>query len=150
MDRVEEAQRIFEGGFSCSQAVVASFADRWGVDREMAFAMARCFGAGMGLGLTCGAVTGSFMVLGLAAGKIHGNNQEARYATYAMAKEFRRRFESRWGTIECKGLLGVDLGTAEGYQEAKDRGLFLSDCPRFVRTATEILEEMLSAEPGKG
>ncbi len=107
--------------------------------------MGRSFGAGMGLGLTCGAVTGAFMVLGCILGEVEEDDRKARYNAYDQSKEFKRRFEARCGTIECKELLGVDLGTAEGFQAAKDRGLFRALCPGFVRDAAEILDEMIPA-----
>ena len=97
----------------------------------------------MGLGLTCGAVTGAFIVLGCTQGEVEADDRRARYNTYDLAKEFRLRFEARRGTIQCMELLGVDLGTVEGLQEAKDRNLFRTLCPGFVHDAAEILDEMI-------
>lgn len=122
---------------------MASFAKRYGLDESTALTSGRCFGSGMGLGLTCGAVTGAFMVLAFSRGEVTGDDREGRYATYDLVKEFKRRFELRCGAIECKALLGLDLGTAEGRREAKERGLFHTVCPEFVRHAAQILEEML-------
>lgn len=111
--------------------------------KDSAIKWGRSLGAGMGLGLTCGAVTATFVVLGMTMGDVQENDQKARYAAYDLAKEFKHRFEARRGTIECKRLIGVDLGTPEGFKEAKDRGLFRSMCPGFVRDAAEILDEMI-------
>ena len=41
-------------------------------------------------------------------------------------------------------LLGVSLGTEEGRREAAERLLVRERCPRFVETATEILEDLLA------
>jgi hypothetical protein len=43
----------------------------------------------------------------------------------------------------CRELLGCDLTTAEGMETAKQKGLFTERCPRFVRDAAEILEDVL-------
>jgi len=36
------------------------------------------------------------------------------------------------------------MGTPEGVKKAGDQGLFTSQCPKFVETASEILERILS------
>jgi hypothetical protein len=40
--------------------------------------------------------------------------------------------------------MGCDISTPEGYEAAKEKGLFTSVCPKFVRDAAEILEEMVA------
>ncbi|MFH1113924.1 MAG: C-GCAxxG-C-C family protein [Pseudomonadota bacterium] len=122
---------------------MASFADICGMKQDMAVKFGRAFGAGMGLGLTCGAVTGAFIVLGCSLGDVEKDDRKARYASYGLAKDFRSRFEARRRTISCKELLGVDLGSPEGYKEAKDRGLFGTVCSGLVQDAAEILDEMI-------
>ena len=47
------------------------------------------------------------------------------------------------GSIRCKEILGADLSTPEGKKAANDGNLFLTACPKFVRDAAEILEEIL-------
>jgi C_GCAxxG_C_C family probable redox protein len=122
--------------------VLAGFGERFGLDRTQAFMVTRAFGAGMGSGGLCGAVTGSLMVLGYFAGE-DADERRARYRIYDLAKEFTSRFEARRGTLNCKTLLeGVDLGTEAGRKEAVERNLFREVCPGFVRDATEILEEL--------
>ncbi len=111
--------------------------------QDKAVKFGRAFGAGMGLGLTCGADTGAFIVLGCSLGDVKDDDRKARYAAYGLAKDFRSRFEARRRTISCKELLGVDLGSPEGYKEAKNRGLFRTVCPGLVRDAAEILDEMI-------
>ena len=96
----------------------------------------------MGTGKLCGAVSGSYMILGFLAGE-DGDERRARYRTYELIAEFSRRFEAKRGTLDCKALLsGVDLGTEAGRKEALDRNLFREVCPNFVRDAAEILDEM--------
>ena len=105
--------------------------------------MARAFGAGMGSGGICGALTGAYMLLGF---KFHkeGDQRQARYRTYDLVREFNERFKARHETIICRELLaGVDLGTPSGRQEATDKKVFSTLCPVFVRDAAEILEVLL-------
>ncbi len=96
----------------------------------------------MGTGGLCGAVTGSFMVLGYLSGD-GADERGARYRTYDLVGEFSRQFEARRGTLVCKSLLGgVDVSTEAGRKEALQRNLFREVCPGIVREAAEILEEL--------
>ena len=66
---ISEALKHFDEGYACSQSVLLAFADHFKLDKTMAKRISSTFGGGMGrLRETCGAVTGGFMVLGLAFG----------------------------------------------------------------------------------
>jgi C_GCAxxG_C_C family probable redox protein len=95
------------------------------------------------MGEQCGAVTGAFMVIGLKYGKTKAKDDGARDKTYGLAREFVARFQSRHGSIICKELLGYDLSNPKEGETAKEKGLFVTLCPHFIRTAAEILEEIL-------
>jgi C_GCAxxG_C_C family probable redox protein len=122
--------------------MLAGFGESWGLTRDQAFKIARAYGAGMGTGGICGAVTGAYMMLGILVGE-DADERRARFRTYDLVAEFTRRFETRRGTLVCKTLLGgVDLGTDAGRKEAQEKNLFREVCPGFVRDAAEILDEL--------
>ena len=122
--------------------MLAGFGESFGVNRNQAFMIARGYGAGMGTGGICGAVTGAYMILGFIVGEDE-DERRARYKTYRLVSEFARRFEARRGTLLCKTLLGgVDLGTEAGQKEAREANLFGTICPGYVRDAAEILEDL--------
>jgi C_GCAxxG_C_C family probable redox protein len=95
------------------------------------------------LGLTCGAVTGAYMVIGLKYGKVKADDNEAKEKTYAFVQEFSERFVERNKSLNCTELLGNDLGTPEGHAKVKEQNLIVTVCERLVRDAVEILEEVL-------
>jgi C_GCAxxG_C_C family probable redox protein len=135
----------FEEGFSCSQAVFSAYAEQFGLDRETALKIAGGFGGGMGrMAQTCGAVTGAFMAIGLKYGAIESDDQEAKDKAYDLVREFADRFKLRHGSIICQELLGCDISKPEGLNAARDQGLFKTICPRLVRDAAEMLEEILA------
>ena len=125
---------------------MAGFGQLFGLDRETALKLARSFGSGMGRGLTCGAVTGAFMVLGLSRGAVEKDDRGSRYAAYDRCGEFITRFEVKRGGAACRELLGVDVGTKEGAAAARERKLFSEICPGIVRDAADILAEMLGEQ----
>jgi C_GCAxxG_C_C family probable redox protein len=95
----------------------------------------------MGLGKECGAVTGAFMVIGLSI-RQEKDEKDARLKASALVKKLKNRFEARHGTILCKDLLGVDVGTSEGREKAVKENLYQTLCPNFVKTAGEILKDL--------
>jgi len=144
MSVADEAVTMFNQRFNCSQAVLATCGAPRGLDRTVALRMAEVFGGGMGrMGLTCGAVTGAFMVIGLKHAKLTPEDDASRQKSVELARQFREKFEARHGSICCQDLLGVDLSRPAGYQEAIDRGVFVSLCPKLVHDAVEIVEELL-------
>ena len=125
--------------------MLASFAGDYGLDRDTALKVAAAFGGGLArLGETCGALTGGMMVLGLRFGKSRPDDDPARERTYALTREFVSRFRERHGAALCRELIGCDITTPEGYQSARDRQLFTALCPKYVRSAVELLEELLA------
>ena len=143
--KIETAAERFDKGFNCSQAVLSSFCEQFGLDYETALKIATGFGGGMHINGTCGAVTGAVMVLGLKYGNT-GEDKQAKEKTYKKVIKFANRFSARNDSVKCYDLLGCDITTLEGVQIAREKGLFDSVCPKIVRDAAEILEEMLEQE----
>jgi C_GCAxxG_C_C family probable redox protein len=143
MTKAEESVRVFESGFNCSQAVFAAFGGDLGLERDLALRLACGLGAGMArTGQTCGAVSGAYLALSLKHGRSRLEDEAARDKTYALMQEFTRRFRERHGSVQCTALMGCDLSTPQGYQQALDERLFRTRCPVLVRTAVEITEAL--------
>ena len=144
MSPAEKAVADFKQGFTCSQAVLAAFSDRFGLDREKALRIAGGFGGGIGrMAGPCGAVTGAVMVLGLKYSATRGDDRETKEKTHMMVREFVRRFTERHESMVCKDLLGCDISTPEGFKAAHDRDIIKTICPGLVRSAAELVEEMI-------
>ena len=145
MSRMEKAVACFKKGFSCSQAILSTFTEGTELDRETALKVAAGFGGGMArMGLTCGAVTGAYMALGIKHGATSAEDQQAKQKTYQFVRDFTAKFKSRNGSCVCKELLGgIDLSTPEGQEQAKRADVLNTLCPKFVQDAAEILEEMV-------
>ena len=144
MNEVELAVSQFAQGSNCAQAVLWAYAPRFGLEPEIAMRIAAPFGGGMArMGETCGAVTGALMVIGLQLGNTAAEDQDSKERTYQLVKEFVRRFAARHGSIRCRELLGCDLSTPAGLQQAREQGLFSTRCGGFVRDAAEIVSELL-------
>ncbi len=66
----------------------------------------------------------------------------AKEATYTLARKFMDEFALQHQSIDCPGLLGCDIGTPQGMQQAREQGLFKSRCPEYVKDAVQILERL--------
>jgi C_GCAxxG_C_C family probable redox protein len=140
----ERAAALFQEGFSCSQAVFATFSEDFGLDRDISLKLSQAFGGGMAhLGEACGAVTGAFMLIGLKYGRTKADDLEARDRTYAKMRQFTDKFKALHCSIQCRCLLGLDIGTEEGMRLAREKNLFQTLCSNYVRNAAEIVEEIL-------
>ncbi|MHC4294493.1 MAG: C-GCAxxG-C-C family protein [Planctomycetota bacterium] len=138
-ERAERAVACFAEGFNCAQAVFSAYAPPLGLDSEKAMHIAAPFGGGMGrTARTCGAATGALMAIGLGRKKMKDRNE-----VYDEARRFLEEFEGRNGSVKCSELIGCDISTPEGMKHARDENLFKTVCPPLIRSAVEILEEML-------
>jgi C_GCAxxG_C_C family probable redox protein len=126
--------------FNCAQTVFSLFAGEVGIDETTAFKIASTFGGGMACGGTCGAVTGALMVIGMK----HGHSTfdpDAKAYTKILVKRFNARFKEQHGALTCKELLGFDTSTPEGADAAHAAGVFDTRCPKYIKSACDLLEE---------
>ncbi len=140
MTHGEKAVQYYESGYLCSQAVLAAYAEEYGLTEEQALKLGTCLGMGMRKGEVCGACTGALMVLGL----LH-DDPKNRKAANENSERFLNGFRDANGSYLCNDLLGCDVRMPEGVQYARDHHLFTEFCPKMVASAVEILEEILSA-----
>ncbi len=144
MNRDKKASDTFPWSYSCSQAVLSSRCERYGLDQKTAITIATGFGGGMArTGNTCGAVSGAIAIIGLHAGSAKPGDKEAKENTYRIVREFIAEFEDEFGSTNCTELVGCHIGTAAGQEQARKNGIFENVCPRFVDGAVEILDRIL-------
>ena len=112
MSKGDLAKENFLNGYNCSQAVVKAFEDeKWfkdsGMTIEAALKMAESFGGGMGgMREVCGAVSGMFMMAGLANGDGQPKSPN-KQAHYKVIKELAGKCKEENGSIICGELLGI-------------------------------------------
>ena len=140
----EKALESFRSGLNCAQAVVTSYSGIMNYDNSLALSISCGFGGGMGrLQETCGAVTGSFMVLGMHNCKKFSDNKERKEATYAMVQKFSEQFKQINGSTDCISLLKCDLKTEEGNRYAKENNLFGTVCEKCISDSIRIISDLI-------
>jgi len=143
MKRVDLAVACFKQGFSCSQAILSTYGPLYGLNCETALRVSRGFGGGMGaLGLTCGALTGAFMVLGL---MYDSAEPAAKEKVVNFIAQISDRFVERHGAMACRELIGCDLKSEAGRRRFQELNLIETHCVKFVRDAAEFLEGIVAS-----
>jgi C_GCAxxG_C_C family probable redox protein len=144
MDRVKKAYEFMAGKKgNCAQSVFTAFSRDFGLDEKTAFNIAQGFGGGMSVNGVCGAVTGAYMVLGLANPVSEENAKQSYDKIKALKNEFNKKFKELHGALNCSELLGYNLTIPEQATEAREKELFNTKCPNFVRDAAKIVESLL-------
>ena len=141
----EKAVNSFRNGYNCAQSVLLTFAGKIGLTDDEALRLASSFGVGMGrLREVCGAVSAMFMIAGFLKGYTEPDNDIAKANHYKLIQDLATEFKSKYGTIICRELLGLDgtefspvpsVRTDEYYKERP--------CEEFIRCAAMIVEEEL-------
>lgn len=137
MSEINEAVKLFNSSYVCSQAVFAAFSPKLGLEKNQALKIGACFGSGMRKGEVCGACTGALMVLGLKYGESKAMSNEA-------CERFLDEFKKENGSYICNDLLGCDITTKEGVEFATENKLFKEFCPKMVESAAKITEKIIN------
>ena len=160
MTKGDKAKELFLEGYTCCQAVVAAFADEpWFVDSgltlETACKLASSFGGGMGrLREVCGAVSGMFMISGLAQGFAEKKTPE-KATHYQRIQDLAAAFKKENGSIICRELLGLDKANqttvsgdafASTPEERTPEYYKKRPCPDICKQAANIIEQFLEKQ----
>jgi len=136
----------FRSGLNCSQSVVSAYTEEMDFDKTLALSISCGFGGGMGrLQETCGAATGSFMVMGIHYCRKYSDNKERKETTYAAIQKFSKEFMVLHGTMNCKELINVDLKTEDGHRILKESNLSENVCEKCILDAIKITEGILNS-----
>ncbi len=142
--RAEGAVDLFNKGFNCAQAVLASHCEEYGLSDKIAKKISCGFLGGVANnGEICGAVSGAIMLIGLKYGKYLESDNESKDKTSELVNQYIESFKKEYGSIICKELLKYDLSKEEEKIMARDSGIFKELCPVLVKRSVELVEETL-------
>ena len=113
MNRYEQAVAYHHKGFNCCQSVLAAYSD----------------------------LTGAILTLGMLTPVDPQDPVGSKRRTGALAKEFQKRFQEKFGDLRCKPLLKAGIQATDATPVARDMAL-TNRCDVLIITAMEIVEEM--------
>lgn len=137
----EKAESLFLGGYNCSQAVAAAFAEEINMSDEEIARLTMGFGGGIGrMREVCGTVSGmAFVISALYA-------DEGKASVYEKIQAVAEKFEKENGSIICRELLGLDKNSNRNpVPEPRTEQYYKKrPCNQLVHLAADILEDFLN------
>ena len=145
-DAGSAARSNFYEGYNCSQSVYMALAPLVGVDRESAARTAAFLGGGVCRTRNiCGAVLGMLMACGDAEGNTDGANQDRKGQNYADGQALMERFSRKFGSLQCRDLLGLESGIKEETHPAPRTEEYYKSrpCPGIIEFAARLGQEFI-------
>lgn len=140
-----EAVAMFEEGYNCAQSVFVTYADLFGLDRDLALKLSSPLGAGVGrMREICGVVSAMALLAGLQGGNADPQDDKGKAAIYEIVQKCSDMFKLEMGSIICRDLLGgvereespIPNSRTVDYYENRP-------CSKAVATASRIIEEII-------
>ncbi len=141
------SRELFGSGFYCAESVLMAIAESRNIHSDLIPRIATGFCSGIArTGGQCGAVSGAIMAISLFTGR--QSQTERVDGSYAVVRDLMKRFEERFGSTNCRALLGCDLDTVEG-QRAFMANRLIQRCYDYAEGATQIAMTLLEERPSK-
>ncbi len=138
---IDRCSEHFDSGFRCAESVLLSVSESKGIQSDLIPRIATGFCGGISrTGHICGAVSGAVMAVNL----LYGRNDPRIpiEENYARVQALIKRFESRFGTANCRELIGCDLSTEQGRDYFKQNNL-LQRCRQYTTAAAEMAAQII-------
>jgi C_GCAxxG_C_C family probable redox protein len=147
IDRASKRSReLFQSGYYCAESVLLAVAESKGIQSELIpkIATGFCSGISRTCGI-CGAVSGAIMAINLLQGR--SSPTESVTEAYDTVRKLLSMFETRFGSTNCRDLVGCDLGTEEGQRKFKE-GNLIEHCTNYTEEATRMAMTLIQSKAG--
>ena len=145
-ENLQAFQSMLDNGFHCSQCVFVHWAHQMGLEEEFAAKISSGLGMGVNHGDSCGAVTSTALVLGLAHGFSSGDQSNAEGGVEATVKEFNAAFAARNGSLLCRDLLSGGYDAADPDAKVPEGVDPWENCAKYCADAVELAERYLTSD----
>jgi C_GCAxxG_C_C family probable redox protein len=132
----------------CSQAVLLTFQELLSLEDELTFKAAGPLCAGLGMGKTCGALTGGVLVLGMKYGRHHiHDGLNGLFPGMGAAQKLVQRFEQEFGTTVCSEISKInDWTDSTAVMQAVNDPEFIKREAEVVGKTAEMVAEIIGDE----
>jgi C_GCAxxG_C_C family probable redox protein len=137
----QRSRELFQSGFFCAESVLLAIAESQGIQSDLIPRIATGFCSGVSrTGGMCGAVSGGIMGIGLVAGR--NSPAESLEPAYTLAQKLISAFEKKYGSVNCRQLIGCDLAIESGQRYFMENHLMKS-CLQYAEEATSMALALL-------
>lgn len=142
MNNKEKALELFKEDSACSQAILATYSEYFGLDPKIAHKLGTALGGGIGRKqYICGAINAGAIILSLKYGSENSEEQEKKNNTYSKVWKFISEMEEKLGSSNCFDLLGIKIQTEEERNKGEEDGVFDRVCTKCIESVAEYLEK---------
>ncbi len=144
---VKRVRELFaQDAYNCSTAAMSALLEFTDNDPLDYLSMAAPFGGGIArAGLTCGALSGAVLALGMIAGPREYRDRENRETAYRLITPLVEGFRRRMGSALCAEITGVDISTKAGRERFREQNILEEKCIPAVELAVRLGAEILLA-----
>lgn len=129
----------------CAQIVTGTFMEILGISDDLVLMAASCFSGGSKRCLTCGAISGGLIVLGVKYGRQKLEDDiEAVEKSLDPAMELVDRFMNDYNTTNCCELTGFDFRNPDQFQLFKDSPEANQKCAERISKVCGWVAEIIS------
>jgi C_GCAxxG_C_C family probable redox protein len=142
----EELSSVYGPEFhGCAQVVAGSLMEILGISDDLVLMAASCFAGGAKRCLTCGAISGGLIVLGMKYGRRKlEDGIEAEEKSLEPAMELADRFMNEYNTTNCCELTGFDFRDPDQFQSFIDSPEANQKCTERISKVCGWVAEIIS------
>ena len=135
---INKAIEYFDEGYNCAESVLLAFTDYFNIKDDNIPKIATMFGGGISRnGLICGALSGAVISIGLRNGRLTPDDDKLK--GYDKTGVIIDSFYERFGSINCKDLIGVSLQDPEGLEKYHNENIHSKKCVQYVEFVITLL-----------
>lgn len=140
----QKATTAFDQGWYCAESVLKVIAADAGITSKLIpkIATGFCSGISRACGM-CGALSGGILALGIVYGR--ETSGESVQKNYDAVKALIAKFEKKFGSANCKDLIGCDLGTKAGQRMFSENNLHRG-CREYTGKTAEFVSEIIALD----
>lgn len=135
--------------YGCAQVTAGTLMEILGISDDLLLKAASFFAGGSKRCLTCGAISGALIILGVKYGRIPDDGTEEKEESVDPAMELIDKFINEYGTTNCYELTGFDFRDTAQFQAFKDTPEAKQKCTEKMSKVCGWVAEIISKRDNK-
>jgi C_GCAxxG_C_C family probable redox protein len=133
--------------YGCAETTFMTLKRAFGLDAPDDASAAMALNGGVAYsGGPCGAITGAALAVGLLAEQRIADHATAKVVARELVQGTMEAFQARYGSVDCRALIGYDLRSAGGHAAFIESGLWRDACLSQIRTVVGHLAALGDAD----
>jgi C_GCAxxG_C_C family probable redox protein len=115
--------------YGCAETVFVVLKEAFGLPESDDSSAAMVLNGGVAYsGGVCGAITGGSLAVGLLAARTQPDHSLAKRTAREAVARLMDEFQTEYGAVDCRALIGRDIRTPQQHQDFLDSGIWRQSC----------------------